>query len=50
MTRKQDIAKGSEWKEIWTKGPDAGLQPDWLRALVSEVVQQRSVTLSITPR
>ena len=40
MTRKQDIAKSSEWKEIWKKGPDGASQPDWLRSLVSEVVQQ----------
>ena len=40
MTRKQDIAKGSDWKEIWKKGPEGGVQPDWLRGLVSEVVQQ----------
>src|ERR671910_1443366 len=40
MTRKQDIAKGSDWKEIWKKGPQGGAQPDWLRDLVSEAVQQ----------
>ena len=39
MTPKQDIAKGSDWKEFWKKGPVNG-EPDWLRSLVSEVVQQ----------
>jgi putative transposase len=40
MTQKQDIAKGKDWKEIWKKGPEGGVQPDWLRDLVSEIVQQ----------
>ncbi len=40
MTRRQDIAKDTDWKEIWKKGPEGGVQPDWLRGLVSEIVQQ----------